>query len=209
MKKFLLFSIFIMFVSYFFAQKSPIKFGKPSMEEMTKNIYEIDSTAPAIILYNYGYFNNQNFLFTHLMRIKILKKEGYSWANRTFNTGSAANIRAKTFNLIDGKIVAEKLSNKSIFKERIYNNYYITKISMPNVKVGSVIDIEVTYSWIPLFWYFQETIPMLHSELIMENTDYFTFSKNYYGYVAFKVIKPHRWVLLMFPHFKKNHTCYQ
>ena len=202
-KLFLISTIIVLSISVF-AQKAPMKYGKPSQEDLSKTVYEIDSTAPAVILCNYGYFNGSDFTFVRLIRIKILKKEGYSWANWSFQTGSKTNVRGKTFNLENGEIVVDKLSSKSIYRERVINNYYITKISMPNVKVGSVIDIEVRYNWIPLSWYFQETIPVLHSELVLERTNYVTFSKNYFGYVAFKVAEPTRWVAKNVPAFQEE-----
>lgn len=190
---------------YTYAQKIPIRYGKPSMEEMTKSVYEIDSSAPAIVLCNYGFFNNSQFMFTQTMRIKILKKEGYEWANMTFNTGSLATVRGKTFNLVNGKIVASKLSSKSIYREEVIKNtFFVTKISMPDVKVGSVIDIQVSYPWIPMTWYFQETIPVLYSELLLERNDYIEFNKNSFGYVGFYIIEPGHWVTKNVPAFQKE-----
>ncbi len=78
-------------------------------------VCSIDSTAPAVILCDYGYFNGNTFTFTRLLRIKILSKEGYDWANRTFTTFSKSNIRGITYNLEDGKVVEEKLKRSSIF----------------------------------------------------------------------------------------------
>ncbi len=204
MKKLLLAGISIMLGISVFAQKAPMKYGKPSKEDLSKTSYEIDTTAPAVILCNYGYFRGRDFTFIRLIRIKILKKEGYSWANWSFHTGSKANVRGKTFNLENGEIKVDKLSSKSIYREKVISNYYLTKVSMPNVKVGSVIDIEVMYNWIPLSWYFQQTIPVLHSELVLERTDYVSFSKNYFGYVGFDVVNPTRWVAKNVPAFQKE-----
>ncbi len=203
MYRFFLFTLAFALSGMLYAQKAPIKYGKPSMEDMTKTVYEIDTSAPAVILCNYGYFDSDQFLFTHIIRVKILKKEGYKWADWIFNTGNTTTVRGKTFNLVDGKIVSEKLSSKSVFRQEVIKNYYyITKVAMPNVKAGSVIDIELTYSYIPLTWYFQETIPVLHSELVFEKTNYVTFSKNYFGYVAFDVNKSYRWVTTNVPAFQ-------
>ena len=204
MKNYILISLFTMLTASLFAQKAPIKYGKPKMEDLKKTMYKIDTTAPAVILCNYGYFNSDKFLFTQIVRIKILKKEGYSWANWNFQTLGQTNVRGKTFNLIDGKIVSDKLNSKSIFREEVVKNYYETKIAMPNVKIGSVIDIEVTYSGIPLMWYFQKTIPVLYSELVMEPTDYLSFRKNYFGYIAFDITSPYRWVTKNVPAFQKE-----
>jgi hypothetical protein len=202
MKKIVLITFLTGLMISVMAQRAPMKYGKPSKEDLLKTVYEIDSTAPAVILCNYGYFNGDDFSFRRLIRIKILKKEGYSWANWSFYTGARTSIRAKTFNMENGEVVVDKLSSKSIFVEKLIRNYYVTKISLPNVKVGSVIDIEVSYLWPPLSWYFQETIPVLHSELLLERTDYLSFSKDYYGYVTFDVAEPTHWVAKNVPAFQ-------
>ena len=205
MKKLFLISLLTALSFYLYAQKEPIKYGKPTMEQMTKSVYEIDSTAPAIVLCNYGYFDNNSLKFTHIIRIKILKKEGYSWANRTFRSGSTTSVRGKTFNLVNGKIEVDKLSSKSVFHQEIVKNeLFVTKISMPNVKVGSVIDIEVSYFWIPLYWYFQETIPVLYSELRLARHQHLEFTKNSFGYVGFYIVEPGRWVTKNVPAFQEE-----
>jgi len=205
MKKLFLISLLTALSFYLYAQKAPMKYGKPTMEQMTKSVYEIDSTAPAIVLCNYGYFNNNTFRFTHTIRVKILKKEGYSWANRTFRSGSSTSVRGKTFNLVNGKIEVDKLSSKSVFRQEIVKDeLFVTKISMPNVKVGSVIDIEVSYPWIPLNWYFQETIPVLYSELVLEKNQYIDYTKNSFGYVGFYVVESNRWVAKNVPAFQEE-----
>ncbi len=205
MKKLFLISLLTALSFYLYAQKAPMKYGKPTMEQMTKSVYEIDTTAPAIVLCNYGYFDNNTFMFTHTIRIKILKKEGYNWANRSFRTGFKTEVRGKTLNLVNGKIVVDKLSSKSVFRQELVKNQLnITKISMPNVKVGSVIDIEVRYFGIPLTWYFQETIPVLYSELVIERNRNIEFRKNSFGYTGFEIVKPDRWVTKDVPAFQKE-----
>ena len=202
MKNIIFASLFFMLGVQVYAQKAPIRFGKPSTEDLKKTVYDIDTSAEAVILCSYGYLKPDNFQFFQTMRIKILKKEGLHWANWTFNSLSKASIRGKTFNLVDGKKVVSKLSSKSIFNEKLVNDYYVTKITMPNVKVGSVIDIEITYTGIPFAWYFQQTIPMLYSELVMEPSQYITFKKNYFGYVPFSVVSSDRWVTINVPAFQ-------
>ena len=44
---------------------------------------------------------------------------------------------------------------------------YETSFAMPNVNVGSVIDIEFKYNGLPYIWNFQRLIPVRHSELII------------------------------------------
>jgi len=204
MKNIILVCLLAMLGVQAYAQKAPIRFGKPSMEDLKKTVYDIDTSAAAVILCSYGYFKSDNFQFFQTMRVKILKKEGLHWANWTFNSLSKASIRGKTFNIVDGKKVVNKLTSKSIFNEKIVNDYYVTKVTMPNVKVGSVVDIEINYTGIPFVWYFQQTIPMLYSELVMEPSQYITFKKNYFGYIPFSVASSGRWVTVNVPAFQSE-----
>lgn len=204
MKKFIPFSFLVLIVFQSFASKPPIRFGKPSMKDLQKKVYKIDTTASAIILCNYGTFDPDKLEFDRIIRVKILKKDGEKWGNWTFRSMSQADIRGKTFNLVNGKIVADRLSSKSISHENIYNGYYVTKVSMPNVKVGSVIDIEETYSDIPSDWYFQKSIPMLYSELDMSPSTYIVFNKNYFGYIPFNIASNGRWVTENVPAFQEE-----
>ncbi|MFK5856167.1 MAG: DUF3857 domain-containing protein [Bacteroidota bacterium] len=187
-----------------YSQKAPIKYGRLDKEILEMTVCELDSTAPAVIICDYGYFNGNTFKFTRLLRIKILSKEGYSWANRTFSTYSKSNIRGITYNLVDGEIVEDKLKRSSIFSDHVYDNYYRMRVAMPNVKVGSVIDIEFTYSWLPSNWYFQQTIPVLRSELVIENSIYVSFRKNFFGYIPLSESSKNRWVAIDVPAFNEE-----
>src|SRR5438128_777695 len=91
------------------AQKSPIKFGEIPMEDMKMTVYDLDSSASAVILADYGEANlllnstKPTLLFERHIRIKILKKDGLKWANAAiplFHTNSAeekvTNLKAST-----------------------------------------------------------------------------------------------------------------
>jgi hypothetical protein len=202
MKKFILASLLGMLTLPFYAQKAPIRYGKPTMEEMKKSVYAIDTSASAIVLCNYGFFDGDRFAYTRIIRLKILKKSGLKYATFTFQSMSKSSIKGKTFNLVDGKPVADKLSAKSIYSEEIFNGHYVTKVTMPNVKKGSVIDLELTSDGIPGKWYFQQEIPMLYSELNMTPSSYVVYRKNYFGYIPFSYAKNSRWVTQNVPAFQ-------
>ncbi len=206
MKKALTTPLILLFLSFNgYSQKAPIKFGRIDKKDLEMKVCSFDSTAPAVILCDYGYFNGQTFKFTRLLRIKILKKEGYSWANRVFPTYSKSYVKGITYNLEDGEIIKEKLKHSSIYSEHVYNNYYRTRAAMPNVKVGSVIDIEYTFLGLPRNWYFQQQIPVLRSELVIENSVYLTYRKNFFGYIPLDIVNNNQWVALDVPAFKEEH----
>jgi len=186
------------------AQKAPIKFGQITKADLLNNVYTPDTSAPAVVLCDYGYFNENRFNTVRILRIKILKKEGYVWANQSFNLDSKTDIRGVTFNLENGEIIETKLKNESIFKTRIFENYYEMRVAMPNVKVGSIIDIQFMYDGIPSAWDFQQEIPVVYSELNIEPSIYVKFNKNYFGYIPLDVSTGSRWVLSNAPAFKSE-----
>lgn len=188
-----------------FADSPPIKFGKISEEELVMTVYEADTSAVAVILCDYGFFNAREFKFKRTLRIKILKKEGYEWANRVFpisrNTQST-QIRGATANFENGEIEVTKLKNESIFKERVTENLFRYRISMPAVKVGSVFDIEFSYPSIPDEWYFQQKIPVKYSELTIQKNEFVSFRTNFFGFQNFDIFTDGHWVAKDVPAFK-------
>jgi len=124
------------------------------MEELEMKVYEKDTSAVAVILYDNGAFffeteyknDNSNFIctFERHVRIKILKPEGFDFAtfkiplyHNSDGEEKIAALKAKTYNL-DGKILTDKLEKNSIFKEETAPNLKRVKFTMPNIKVGSV-----------------------------------------------------------------------
>ncbi len=197
-----LFVFFVLLLSVI--GKPPVKFGKIDIEDLKMEVYDLDTSAPAIVLCDYGRFNSTTFDFVRILRIKILKKEGFSWGNKLFPGSQKTAIRGKTYNLVNGEIITDKLKSESIYRERITDDYYRMRIAMPNVKVGSVIDIEFTFPGIPFIWYFQQVIPVKWSELIIESSPYIDFRKNFYGFENLDVNTDTRWIAKNMPAFKKE-----
>lgn len=187
-----------------FAQKAPIKFGKIDKADLEMKAYPADTSAAAAILCDYGYFKSTPFQFIRTLRIKIFKKEGTSWGNQVFPVSSNANIRGITYNLENGEIVESKLKSESIFKERVTEDYYRTRVAMPNVKEGSIIDMEFNYTGLPREWRFQEEIPVSWSELIIEPSTLATFRKNFFGFEHLSESTNTRWVAKDMPAFRKE-----
>jgi len=185
-----------------FSQKAPIKFGKVEKKELLMDVYEPDTSAPAVVLCEYGFFDGNDLDFTHLIRVKILKNNGLQYADWKFVTGNKAMIKGKTFNLVNGDIEVEKLSNSDIHRTRFHDAYYVQSIAMPAVKVGSVIDIQVTYPLIPSEWYFQRDIPVAHSELILTSNQYIAFRKNFFGLEYLTSSTDDRYIAKNMPAFK-------
>jgi hypothetical protein len=190
------------FIRSSFADKEPVKYGKIDKADLINIVYAPDTSAPAVILCDYGHIAGSSHEFVRILRIKILKKEGYDWANQTFSTDSKTNIRGITYNLEGDNIVETKLKNESIFETRITENHYEMRVAMPNVKVGSVIDIEFVFYGIPYTWDFQQEIPVVHSELIIEPNTRIDYRKNYFGYIPLTISTDNHWESDNVPAFK-------
>lgn len=196
--------MFCLFSTTVFADQPPIKFGKIEMEDLLMTTYEPDTSAPAVILCDYGFWSLQDYKFRKTVRIKILKPEGLSYGNYVYPSEEGTTIRGVTYNLENGEIVKEKVKGESIFKERIYEDYYNWRIAMPNVKVGSVIDIEITFWGIPSIWYFQKDIPVKYSELIIPQSMYIDYRKNFFGFVPLFYSSSTQWIAKDVPAFKSE-----
>jgi len=166
--------------------------------------YTPDSSVAAMVLCNYGYFDNNTFTFTRLIRIKIFKNEGTSWANRTFYSMSKSDIRGKIYNLENDEIVEEKLSNSSIFREKVNDDLYATRVTLPNVKEGSIIDYEYSFFGLPFEWRFQETIPVRWSEVVIEHSDIVQFQLRFVGFEPLHIRTQSRWVAKDMKPFKSE-----
>ncbi len=162
--------------STIFAQKELPAFGKIDKEDLLLKECEFDKDAEAYKLIDYGdvryFLTNSSFnIQTNIrIRIKILKDKGIHLADIKLNYYSKDNyenirdISAITFNLDNGgTIVTSKVEKSSIYIKKIDNEISQIAFTMPDVKVGSVIEFKYTRikkSESNLGdWYFQDDIP--------------------------------------------------
>jgi len=150
-----------------------------SRHDLETNIYEKDSTANALILYEYGnsYIDKKDFdLKTEIKRkVKILNRKGFDQATITIHLYNDKNtkqevkdIKATTFNLLNGKVESTRLKSNNIFTEKIDKNNTVVKFTLPAIKEGSVFTYSYRISSPFVFkyhgWHFQGSIPTLYSE---------------------------------------------
>lgn len=183
------------------AGQDPVKFGKVSLEELKMTTYAADTSASAVVLCDYGCFFPDRLIFIRVTRIKILNKAGFNQANITFPEYREASVRGITYNLVNGEIVKTKLESSSIFRENITDDRVRLRITMPDVGVGSVIDIEFTHFLIPNFWTFQRDIPVIHSELRIPDHPNISFRKQFSGFEKLPVFESDRWIAKNMPAF--------
>ncbi len=188
--------------SKLFSQEAPkIKFEKISDAELKMVVYEPDTAAEAVILYDEGsteirYDVSEDefkLYYSRFVRLKILKQNGTNWGNfripvysNGLNKEVIQNIKGTTFNLENGKTVETSLKKESISKERENKYYEMARIAFPSVKVGSVIDLKYeinsTLLWNLQEWKFQYSIPVKWSQYKVTYPEYFYYNHSSLGY---------------------------
>jgi len=186
-----------------FGQDAPLKYGKVTDEEVKMKVFAPDTSAAAVILADYGrsYFTySQGFKvnFERAVRIKILKKSGYDWANvvvpyyqRNSSKELVGSIKGTTYNYENGKVVKVKMENSAVFDEKESANWSNKKFALPAVKEGSVLEFAYTVSSDFIYnlrdWTFQHSIPVVHSEYRASIPEYFEYRQMAQGYEPFEV----------------------
>ncbi|SHF69149.1 Transglutaminase-like superfamily protein [Flavobacterium fluvii] len=194
----------ILFFLFFYsnANAQDFRLGKVSVAELEEKEHPKDPSAPAAILFKKGevkfkYDENNGFqVLTEVKtRIKIYKKEGYEWANQEVRyyldnqlDEDVSFSDAVTYNLVGGKIEKTKLKSDGEFIEKINKYWGQKKITMPNVREGSVIEfgytVKTTITSFLRDWYFQSSIPVNYSEFITIVPEYYEYKSNQKGYLT-------------------------
>ncbi len=188
-----------------FSNAQEFKLGKVTIAELEEKQHTKDPSANAAILFRvgevrFGYSQDNGFAITTEVktRIKIYNKEGYDQANQNviYYTGSVNKELviiddAVTYNMVAGKIEKTKLKSDGEFDEKINKFRSRKKITMPNVKEGSIIE----YSYLITSpnigslrdWDFQSSIPVNYSEFKTYVPEYFEYKPIQKGFIFPKV----------------------
>ena len=170
------------------------EFGEIDKSDLEMTVYSADSGAAAVYLVDKGraIFNETSFdiYLTQLVRIKILKEEGFKWADIKLDYlkgNGLSKLKAATYNLVDGKIVKTELGKRDWVDEKINDNLWSKKASLPDVKVGSIIEYTYTrrtgdFSSLP-GWVFQTSIPVRYSEYEIDIPRYGDYQPMMKGYI--------------------------
>ena len=156
------------------SKKENYTFGKVSKEELLSTTCEFDKDAEAVVLLDHGkmYLDiGGPQLYRELQvhrRIKILKEDGLKKADiklnfqHYLNSQDISNIVANTYNLdAAGNIVVSKLDKKLIYQKKLNAKYTQQTFTMPDVKVGSIIEFKYTFrGYDGRHWVLQESIPV-------------------------------------------------
>ena len=200
----ILFLLAISFSISINAQKHEL--GKVTTDELKQKMHPTDTSAVAAILFKTGEvsfeYSQQDgfFIKTNIKaKIKIYKKDGYDWGNfemLLYNEVSAKQTldikSAYTYNLLGDKIEKFKLKSDGEFVEKVNEYWTKKKITMPNVKEGSIIEIEYTIkdegTGLIDEWTFQEEIPVDFSEYTTLIPEYYVYNTHFVGWLTTKIV---------------------
>ncbi|MCV6629290.1 MAG: DUF3857 domain-containing protein [Flavobacteriaceae bacterium] len=222
--KLLLLTLTILSQTVVFAQKDLLKtpeFGKHSKFEKEMLVYNKDSTANAVYLNEWGYSSFKlidrkiRIVKEYYAKIKILKKEGFDYANIEIpiyhNKKTSENIsKIAAMSTLNG--VKTYLKKSKIYKTTYSENVDLMKFTIPNTKVGSIIEYRYTTESPFVFnfegWDFQTDIPKVYSEFNAKIFGNYIYNRRLRG--ALKLSSNHATVeknCFYLPNISKGASC--
>ncbi len=198
-------SLFLCSFHILSAQNVPkLTWGEFKLEDLQMKNWATDTSASAAVLGETGDLvmdevsNYYGYYFKVLRRIKIFKKEGFSYSNVSIRFVSKddlqfiSDIRAQTIAPNGMKYPIDK---KAITYEKLNKNISVVKFTLPNVTEGCIIEYEYEKkSKGGLFdledWYFQDQIPTRFSVLNLNMWSRYEYSYLFQGQDNLKSTKP-------------------
>ena len=102
-----------------------------------------------------------------------------------YSDESIEDLKATVFNLENGKTTKSSLKKDDIVRKEIDKQHHQVEFTVPDVKVGSVIEIEYCVHselfWQLRDWYAQCEIPVAYAKLDMEIPNYLIFNLEEHG----------------------------
>jgi hypothetical protein len=159
------------------------EFGVVEYENLKMQTCSFDSSATAVYLLNSGkdymeYSEQRGFtgIKERHIRIKILDEEALDLANfEIFSTSSSEfQVEAFTFNLVNDEVEQTEFDDDKLVEldAKTDKTHKIYKLSLPKVKVGSIIDIKYKLESKKFIfnntWLFQLDYPVKFSHYIFE-----------------------------------------
>ncbi len=197
-------SLFLLFSLGIFSlvQAQNFKFGKVSKEELQQKEHPVDPSANAAVLYRetksefqYTASSGWYLVTDYFERVKIYNKEGFDWANITvdlyksgYEEDKLQGLRGYTYYLDEnGKMEKVKLRNDGIFEQETTKYLSQTKIAMPDVREGCVVEYKYTINSPFIFnidaFRLQEKIPVDKATVMFKTPEYFHYKTHQRGWI--------------------------
>ncbi|WP_372794251.1 hypothetical protein [Lutibacter sp.] len=221
--------LFLLFTIVSFSQNSAdYVFGEISYDELNLKKYDLDTTANAIFLLDIGstefltkldeiarekqrvvstkfykkikFFNSEEFENQGTIKIRLY--------NNTLEKDAVIDIKAVTHNNFEKTYLDEE----NIYEERLNDNWREVKFTMPNLKEGSIVEVEYTIESPFTFrlpsWIFQTDIPVKFSQYTASIPGNYVFNRKLNGILKLKtnssVIKNNCFII---SHFERAASC--
>ena len=140
MKSFLFYTLLISMMSTTAVAQS-FQFGQVSTNELSESMDSVFNAISAKVIYKKITIDYWNELEIH-ERVKIYNEDGFEYSNWEIYSDDITHLQAFTYNLKDDVIQKTHVTKENIIKENVFGDYEITKITFPNVRKGSVIEIK-------------------------------------------------------------------
>lgn len=199
MKK-ILFFVTLFSYGFIYSQHEFLKVPKLSEEDLKSTKSAKYEDVPAEILYQSTHFriDYDGSLYKNVInRVKIYNKDNAAayldheiniYDNRAGSRETLSDLKANTYNLENGKIVATKIARNEKFKSKEYKYYDVTKFAFANVKDGSVV--EYSYTVLTPFLgstprvLIEDEIPARYIEYVLDSPKPLGYTINYKGSLA-------------------------
>lgn len=192
----------LLLLSGVYLQAQDFSFGKIKKEDFAITVDKIDTAANAFVLREYGsaevsYDKNKGPVvqFFRHVRIRILNKEAYNYANFSIPLYKSGNdrevlmdIKGASYHLVGDKVVETEMTKANIFNENASENYAVTKAAIPQVQEGTIIEYRYRTESPFIFnlnaWEFQEDLPKIYSQYVTRIPEVFHYKANLKGGLA-------------------------
>ena len=159
----------LLFAMQLSTAQDSVMFGRVSTAELRETKDSVFGDIAAKVIYKQFKLDYGSNVEIH-ERIKIYNKEGLEYSNWEILYDDISHLQAYTYNLENGVIEKTHVTKESIFKENLYGDYEVTKITFPNVKEGSVIELKYIINigrWSSVS--IQKQIPIKNFRLVIQN----------------------------------------
>lgn len=190
------FFVFASMAGQLYAQNNGFAYGRVTLQNLEMNSFPADTSASAVVLNEFGEayiddMRDNNLVFEYHVVIKILKKEGLGAGDVTVRLHRQDNrkeflrsAKASSYNLENGSLKETALDPRNVHTVKVHQYRDEAKFAVPNVRVGSVIEISYALESPFIFnfrnWEFQSDLPKLRSEY------WATIPGNYLYNITFK-----------------------
>lgn len=163
-------------------------YGKVTVQDFEVESEDKSNDHDALLIVNQiavNFIDYKQYVSIH-QRIRIETEQGLDYATKqiTIYQSSGGNetligLKGSTYSLVDDRVVESKFEDNSLFQEDLSENYVLNSFTMPDVRIGSVI--EYSYTIKSPFPYIDDInlqygIPTIHLDVSIQLPIYYTYN---------------------------------